>query len=583
MKHLGYGWVGVVFLSGMVAGCGGSSDDGRPGESLSQYQWHLKNTGQTAFSTLQGLAGMDLNVEPIFREGVVGKGVNVLVLDDGIDIKHVDLAGNVAASMLYNFDPNAANALDPTPPPADGHGTAVAGLIAATSIKNSGVRGVAPGVRLGGARYIGIDSRYSRVVDKFDAYGGAPFSRYADVFNASFAKSPTVPLDFLPGVTVESLVIEGLERLRDAKGAIFVQAAGNEYRANENDAAVCARSREVGISCSNANLDPDRTMPQVITVGALNAFGVRSSYSTAGSNLLVSAFGGEYGGPTGPAIVTTDLMGCDRGSTRRGVPPKPLNDFDDPDSKIGKALNPSCNYTSTFNGTSAAAPMVSGVVALMLGVNPNLTWRDVRFILMKTARRVDAQRKPIEVSLSSGEKYIPEPAWTRNAAGLWFDNQYGFGLVDATQAVRMAKSYNTYLKGRMASTGEDLTYEAPQDGEGLSVPIGTATGVDIPLSYQKTRVGRIEAVQLTMSMNDASMRDLAVELISPAGTRSVLMNAYNVFSEKPTKVEMFTLASNAFNEESASGTWKLRLIDTNSRRGSQPARLKGALLRVYGH
>lgn len=66
--------------------------------------------------------------------------------------------------------------------------------------------------------------------------------------------------------------------------------------------------------------------------------------------------------------------------------------------------------------------MVSGVVALLLGVNPNLTWRDARFIL-KMARRVDAQRKSIEVSLPSGERYTPEPE------GLWFDNQYGFGLV----------------------------------------------------------------------------------------------------------------------------------------------------------
>lgn len=83
-------------------------------------------------------------------------------------------------------------------------------------------------------------------------------------------------------------------------------------------------------------------------------------------------------------------------------------------------------------------------------------------------------------------------------------------------------------------------------------------------------------------MKDASMHDLTVELISPAGTRSVLLKAYNVFSEKATDVLNFTFASNAFNEESARGARKLPLIDMNSRQGSQPARLTFAMLRIYG-
>ena len=48
-------------------------------------------------------------------------------------------------------------------------------------------------------------------------------------------------------------------------------------------------------------------------------------------------------------------------------------------------------YTDSFNGTSAATPMVSGVVALMLQASPKLTWRDVPLILARSARQVDAQ------------------------------------------------------------------------------------------------------------------------------------------------------------------------------------------------
>ncbi|ANB73313.1 hypothetical protein AYM40_13795 [Paraburkholderia phytofirmans OLGA172] len=553
------------------------------GDPLAEYQWHLKNTGQSAFSMGAGLPGMDLNVDTAFGAGWTGKDVKVLVLDDGLEIAHEDLAANVAPDMLYNFDPAAPDAHDPTPVQENGHGTSVAGIIGAIADNQVGGRGVAPGVRLGGARFIGYTgSRNSWARDTFDAFGGAPFSSRADVLNGSFGRVTIYPLELVPGQSVESLAAEGLEQLRKGKGAVFVKSAGNSYASVAGSASYCAHAVAAGVTCSNANSDPLGTVPQAVIVGAINARGVRSSYSSAGSNLLVSAFGGEYGGVSGPTIVTSDLMGCVRGYAKRAVNNRPANDFDKPDSATGKAFNPTCNYTSLFNGTSSAAPMVSAVVALMLEANANLTWRDIRYILMKTARIVDADRKPGEVTLPSGEKYAPQPAWTRNAAGLWFDNFYGFGLVDSARAVALAKTYTNHLTGRMTSTGDALRYAAAQDEPGVVVPVGSASGVDTSLVYSSNNIGRIEAVQLTLSLRDASMRDLAVELISPAGTRSVLSNAYNAFWNESRDVSALTLASNAFNEESAKGVWKVRLIDTNSRKGMLPTRLASAQLRVYG-
>ena len=93
-----------------------------------------------------------------------------------------------------------------------------------------------------------------------------------------------------------------------------------------------------------------------------------------------------------------------------------LNAFDD---KGNHSNNASCNYTSTYNGTSAAAPMVSGVVALMLEANPALTLRDVKHILASTARQIDASRAAVTVN-----DLVVEPAWTTNAAGYTFHNFY---------------------------------------------------------------------------------------------------------------------------------------------------------------
>ncbi len=65
--------------------------------------------------------------------------------------------------------------------------------------------------------------------------------------------------------------------------------------------------------------------------------------------------------------------------------------------------------------------------------------------------------------------------------------------------------------------------------------------------------------------------DLGIELVSPSGTRSVLMNAHNVFQKSETVVNL-PLMSNAFNDEPAKGAWTLRVVDVNGRAGRRQAR-----------
>ena len=78
--------------------------------------------------------------------------------------------------------------------------------------------------------------------------------------------------------------------------------------------------------------------------------------------------------------------------------------------------------------------------------------------------------------------------------------------------------------------------------------------------------------------------DLGVELISPSGTRSVLMAAHNVF-QVSAQADGLLLASNAFNEEPAQGAWTLRVVDVNGRQArdaNAQAILAHWSLRVYG-
>jgi hypothetical protein len=74
----------------------------------------------------------------------------------------------------------------------------------------------------------------------------------------------------------------------------------------------------------NAAAEESNFRPEVITVGAFNASGVKSSYSTAGSTFWISAPGGEYGTDS-PAIITIDQIGTEKGYSRNSVDPKSGN------------------------------------------------------------------------------------------------------------------------------------------------------------------------------------------------------------------------------------------------------------------
>uniref|UniRef100_UPI001F253457 serine protease Asp n=1 Tax=Aeromonas veronii TaxID=654 RepID=UPI001F253457 len=113
---------------------------------LQDQQWYLLNSGQDGFSARGGIAGNDLNLWWAHRTGVLGQGVNVAVVDDGLAIAHPDLADNVrpgSKNVVTGSD-------DPTPTDPDtAHGTSVSGIIAA--VDNAiGTKGIAPRAQLQG-------------------------------------------------------------------------------------------------------------------------------------------------------------------------------------------------------------------------------------------------------------------------------------------------------------------------------------------------------------------------------------------------------------------------------------------------
>jgi subtilisin family serine protease len=516
------------------------------GDPLTDYAWHIKNTGQSAFSDQAGEVGADLNVLEVWSMGLTGKGVKVAISDQSAELSHEDLVNNLLTGESKDYNSSPPYYTNPELTSNDLHATAVAGIILAEGWNEKGTIGVAPNAQFASLNFLSAPqtsaTRNDQVTGDFD------------IFNQSWGLTSYYVYHL--SESYKDQLIAGVSSLRSGLGAIYIKAAGNGYNLCASQNAFCSQ---------NVNLDPYNTTPYTINVGALNAEDKKSSYSSTGSGVWISGYGGEYGKDT-PAVITTDRSGCDIGYSKES---STKNDFED-----GHSLNPNCDYTSTFNGTSSATPTVSGVVALMLEANPSLSWRDVKHILANTATLVDPEIVPIKLE-STDFNY--EEAWTVNSAGYAFHNWYGFGKVNALSAVNMAKSYTSELGTFTQTVDEDGDWKFDSGPISIAIPDNDLDGVTTTIEVTDNLV--IEALQLELSATHSYVADLAFELTSPSGTKSIVLNSLNTLASEPD-MDALTVLSNAFYGESSAGTWTLKVIDILEQDNGSLTNWK---INIYGH
>jgi PKD repeat protein len=545
-------------------------------DPLLANQWHIQNTGQNAFASHLPVAGNDMDVTGAWTSGYSGKGIKVGVVDSGLEAAHEDLAANVDLSHSYNF---LTGTNDPTPSaPGEDHGTQVAGIIGAVAFNGRGGRGVAYNSTLRGYNVL-ASGAYS-VANLAKAMGSDPVSSDNDLFNASFSafgsSGPTALASYDPALQA---ITTNAITLRGGLGSAFVVAAGNEFTSLYS--ASCANANTYGVSCGNPATDERRGGYYPIVVGAINAAGVHSSYSTTGPSLWVSAPGGEYGLDSNyvppalfatlsdpvhavmPAITTTAHSGCANAPNPfNQTSPVPLNALDDLGANL---LSPSCQYTAIMNGTSSATPNTSAVVAMMLEANPKLSVRDIKYILAKTVKHVDPTFAGVSsTTIISGSTIVLEQGWVTNAGGYTFSNRYGFGAVDAAAAVAMAKAYTTFLPPIQNSTSYMFTAAPP-----ATIPPQSATGGSINYLVSEA-FQTVEFVVVFVNINSTpGLTCNQIELASPSGTKSILMQAANGLTN--AQVVNTRFESNAFFGEPINGTWVLRFLDFCAPSGTSTA------------
>ncbi len=352
-----------------------------PSDSMLTDQWHLRNTGiSKKWGNDVMKRGADAKVVDAWQwmQSLGNPNIRLAVSDDGFDINHPDLRGDGSKVVAaWDFETNTSNVLPRNVD--DDHGTSCAG-VALAAANSMGVLGAAPNSRLIPMRFKFIGD------DEIEAYFKYIIDNKAHIMSCSWGMSnPNFKLSTRMHEAIRKAAQEGW----NGKGIVICYAAGNESRPITGFA----------------------THPDVICVTSSNSQDVFSDdYSNYGPEATICAPSNGGSGDLSGAGVSTTFM----------------TEF------VGEQGEK--NFTDAFGGTSSACPLIAGVSALVLSVNPQLTARQVKDILCRTADKI-------------GDKS------DYNSNG--HSHKYGYGRVNALKAVQLAAT----MSGSVTQGGGKI--EAP--------------------------------------------------------------------------------------------------------------------------
>uniref|UniRef100_A0A1W7RA47 furin n=1 Tax=Hadrurus spadix TaxID=141984 RepID=A0A1W7RA47_9SCOR len=444
-------------------------------------QWYLCDT-----RNMEGLPKIDFNPSAVWDGfNITGRGIVVTIMDDGVEHNHTDLQPN--------YDPEASwdsNDNDPDPFPrydeydSNNHGTRCAGEIAmVANNKKCGV-GVAPNAKIGGIRMLDGD-----VSDATESVSIAFRTDHIDIFSASWG-----PTD--DGMTVDGpkrLAIEALEKGvfqgRGGKGVIYVWASGNG-----------------GSKGDNCNCDGYTSSIYTLSISSASQHGIFPWYGERCASTMASTY--SSGAYTDQKISSTDLHN---------------------------------QCTSDHTGTSAAAPLAAGMLALVLEANPNVTWRDVQHIVVHSCdvNRLEKNR-----------------GWKQNAAGFMYNCRFGFGLLNAEEMVKQALKWkNVPPKSICQSQPKTSLPQLLKSGESVEIVFETdcCKGTDSEINY-------LEHVQVTVDINYTRRGALELYLTSPSGSTTMLLSK-RAKDNSIIGFRNWTFLTVHLWGEKCSGTYKLLVRD----------------------
>ncbi|KAF2719965.1 hypothetical protein K431DRAFT_271760 [Polychaeton citri CBS 116435] len=426
-------------------------------------------------------SGHDINVTGVWAQGITGKNSTTCIVDDGLDLDSLDLKANYFADGSYDFNDKVD---DPKPRLSDDrHGTRCAGEVAAVRNDICGV-GVAYDGRIAGLRIL------SKVISDADE---AEAMNYAfdqtQIYSCSWGPPDDGQSMEAPGILIKKAMVNGVQKGRQGHGSIYVFAIGNGA-ANDD----------------NCNFDGYTNSIYSVSVGGIDRKGLHPYYSEKCSAQLVVT----YSSGSGDAIHTTD---------------------------VGEDV-----CYSNHGGTSAAGPLVAGIYALMLEANPELTWRDIQWITVLNAVKVD----------NADADYQHNSAIDRD-----FSHQYGYGKADAWRFVEAAKNWQSKKpQAWFFSPWQHVRHKIPEGDQGLTSHFTVTKEM-----LGKANLETLEHVTVTMNVEHTRRGDLSVDLLSPSGLVSHIAT-HRRGDNSPRGYEDWAFMSVAHWGESGIGEWTVIVKDT---------------------
>ena len=397
-------------------------------DTYQSEQWNFHNTGNvTSADGKLSVRGNDhshiqeawrlLKLLGVADENTIGQDRKIGVIDDGFDIQHEDLKDNFLSWKNFSGPVEQDNMFSETVGITDNfHGTMVTGIAAARGNNSLGPSGVCPFCGIIGARMDADASFDPQLTPEqyLDSIFTWVYEQGAEVINCSWGPDAAINSEYFNEL-FSAFASEGREGL----GTVVVFASGN--------------------AGEDFSWNPFATHPDTISVGATDSTGKRYNFSNYGEKLDIMAptAGGEKSGTSTyyDRIWSTDNFlrpDClEEGET-------PSNGCSDqagwtPNSPVAGGDGWWGKYSFRFSHTSSAAPLVTGVIALMLEVNPELSAGEIKEILLVTADRV-----------STGDANYDEKGHS---------NKYGYGRVNALRAVAAA-----WIKG-----GGEISLQLKED------------------------------------------------------------------------------------------------------------------------
>lgn len=476
-----------------------------PNDALINQQWHLKFNNQAG-----ALAGTDLNIESVWAYPTVGagrrgRGVRIGIVDDGVQTSHPDFAGNIDTANDYDW--NDSTPSDANPGTGDDHGTACAGDAAARGNNTIGVSGSAPEATIVGLRLI---AGFVEDQDEAEAMNYLP--QLIQIKSNSWGPDDTGNVLEGPGLLTKAALQNSAQTGRGGKGTIFLWAGGNGLEVNDN-----------------SNYDGYANSIYTIAVGAFDSRSRQAYYSEPGANLVITA----------PSSGASPALG------------KTTTD------RTGSAGYVSGDYDSEFGGTSSSTPTAAGVVALMLEANPNLGWRDVQEILLRSAKKVNPSDADWKTPVAPDK--------------INHNHKFGGGLIDAAAAVGLATAWT--------NLGEQLKRTVAQTGLSVAIPNQNTTGITREFTVAAQDNIRVEHVTVTVNINHTARGNLKITLTSPVGTVSRLAEVHSDSGDNFSSWTFMTVRSWG---ENAAGTWRLKITDDSGTSNTNGGTLTAATLEVFG-